>query len=143
MVLCTLIFPSRGYRTWASEKSSLFQQCLFTLHSNKNFEYIILHYFTCITQSMFSKIKTNVWSFLLYFLVSQVLLKRLINLERLKKTLLPLYISICNWKWKQSKIYPQLRTATIYGKHKFPNIIITKNSIFCCQTFQLIHRAPS
>ena len=40
-----------------------FQSCLFTSHSNKNFEYIALYYFTGSTQRVF-------WSILLHFLVN-------------------------------------------------------------------------
>lgn len=30
-----------------------------TLHSNENFEYVTMYYFTCSAQRLFSKIKTN------------------------------------------------------------------------------------
>ena len=54
----------------ASEKP-LFQQCLITLHSKENFEYIILSYFICSTSWVFSKVKANCWSVLLHFFISK------------------------------------------------------------------------
>lgn len=41
LVLCSLLFPSYGGETLALEKSSIFQQCLFMLHSNENIKYIL------------------------------------------------------------------------------------------------------
>ena len=67
-----LLFCSRGGRMQALEKSSPFQQLLFTLNLKESFEYIELYFFTCMMRCIFSKIKTSGWSVLLHFLVSKI-----------------------------------------------------------------------